>query len=112
MAFSDTSTDFIVCAAITAPATGSAPVSLRGLLSAGDLAAVDVGQSVQVEMVPESIDVQLRDSIDTAGRPDDFFTMIAKQSTIVSVVKSLDKLFVVSSAAAAKVRLLIHCRQF
>ena len=112
MSFSDTSADSIIAAAVTAPATGSTPKSIAELLSPGAVTAIGAMQPVQVEVVPESVDVLLRDSTDTVGRPDDYFRLVAQQPEYISTLNGLSGIFLVSSAADAKVRLLIHCRRF
>jgi len=109
MTFTNTSTDFIVTAAVTAPTT--TPASIQSLLGTLAKDALAKGTTVQLEIFAEALDVRLRDSKDMTGRADDYFTISVGTSRTVSIVDTLDTIYLVSSGAATKVRLLAHCKK-
>lgn len=107
MGMSDTCADFPVIASVTAPATGGTPVSIASQLSAEALARIGTAQVVSVEVVSATTDIHVRDSADTAGRPNDYTVA----PVTLACVNALSGIFVISSGASALAKLILHCRR-
>jgi hypothetical protein len=101
-----TAVDFVVTAAVEAPISSGTPATIRSLLSAAALAAIGTARIAQVDVASDTIDIHVRDSADTEDRADDYCVA----PVTIAAGEGLG-VFLISSGAAAKARLLIHCQR-
>ena len=100
--------------AVTAPASGGTPATIRSLLAANayQLAALGARTIAQIDVYADATDIYVRDSVDTTNRPNDYaIAYAASHAPVTIAAHQIDsKAFLISSGAAAAVRLVMHLK--